>query len=768
MEFALFVARTDQLLRRGRSAAVDIAIARGDDDGAIARIRKAIEDDPYDEGLYRRLMLVHYRAGRAQDALAAYKEATARLGEDLGLEPSPELAELEEQILLHTVTPAHQGRAGGLPAEVTSLIGRAELLRQATELLEANRLVSLTGLPGAGKTRLALRIAHEAQLSVWFEVPKTESLSELRNALRSTIQRSFPHAAIDSADPLSALSGVDGLVVFDGLQRSEAAASLVEEALSTGPGVSVLTTTRTPTGRRDEWALTVPPLEPMDVKLLMRERLGRESAIDVAQLVEATGGLPGPIETAAVAERIGGTGIEDLGFESFAEEALSGIPTDLRAAVPNLSLLQPPFDVVAAGIAIGADVRGSLDGLSTLVDAGVVLTTDGGLAVHPLVRSQVLDTPGQLDVDGVLGFLGAHADQVDLSDRAVRRALDAADGAVDRVGLDNALAALVPVWWNRGPRRGHSDLLRPDLWGTFDAGDPRTAHLLNLATHMSLSDNDVPKAVEMVHRHAEISGPDDPLASSRHDQLLGHLALFTGDLPSAIDALKRAARTAIDADAPNATAIVASLGFVELVSATGATDGLSDRVLLTGRSHPIARPLAAELDGHRAWMLGDLDAADLRLSQAISGYTEVGGPAWAAPAIALLARVACHRDDADRAASLLAGTVDQDDTAAVAAARALASALHGDADAASHALVTGARSLSDGTNPIWTYRLLSAAIHAGRALPALGYDPASMAGAAAQLASDGGLRIPAVDAPVLADAEGDASPAGALAVLRSL
>jgi len=98
-EFARgFLVRMDLLLRRGRSISTDIAIARGDDEDAIARIRRALEDDPYDEGLYRRLMLVHYRAGRSQDALAAYKEAGVRLGEDLGLEPSPDLANLEERI----------------------------------------------------------------------------------------------------------------------------------------------------------------------------------------------------------------------------------------------------------------------------------------------------------------------------------------------------------------------------------------------------------------------------------------------------------------------------------------------------------------------------------------------------------------------------------------------------------------------------------------------------------------------------------------------
>ena len=56
---------------------------------------------------------------------------------------------------------ARQPRPSGLPAELTSFVGRRQELREAKRLLATTRLLTLTGSGGAGKTRLALRVASE-------------------------------------------------------------------------------------------------------------------------------------------------------------------------------------------------------------------------------------------------------------------------------------------------------------------------------------------------------------------------------------------------------------------------------------------------------------------------------------------------------------------------------------------------------------------------------------------------------------------------------
>ncbi|MGW7550681.1 hypothetical protein ACWGJZ_05500, partial [Streptomyces rimosus] len=56
-----------------------------------------------------------------------------------------------------------QWQEGNLPAEATELVGRQTELAQVRGLLAESRLVTLTGVGGVGKTRLALRAASEAQ-----------------------------------------------------------------------------------------------------------------------------------------------------------------------------------------------------------------------------------------------------------------------------------------------------------------------------------------------------------------------------------------------------------------------------------------------------------------------------------------------------------------------------------------------------------------------------------------------------------------------------
>ncbi|MEU7739274.1 BTAD domain-containing putative transcriptional regulator [Nonomuraea sp. NPDC049158] len=115
--------------------------------------------------LRERLRAVHmralYRAGRQSEALASYADLRERLAEELGLDPGPELAALHQAILGQD--PALSGPADrpatNLPASLSDLIGRDDALAEVRTLLESNRLVTLTGTGGVGKTRLALETA---------------------------------------------------------------------------------------------------------------------------------------------------------------------------------------------------------------------------------------------------------------------------------------------------------------------------------------------------------------------------------------------------------------------------------------------------------------------------------------------------------------------------------------------------------------------------------------------------------------------------------
>jgi predicted ATPase len=109
-------------------------------------------------------MLALYRSGRQADALEAYRAARRVLTEELGLEPSPALQELERQILRHdpALAPPAAGPAGrraagafaGRESEVTLLLAGLE-----DALSGRGRLFLIGGAEGSGKTRLADEIA---------------------------------------------------------------------------------------------------------------------------------------------------------------------------------------------------------------------------------------------------------------------------------------------------------------------------------------------------------------------------------------------------------------------------------------------------------------------------------------------------------------------------------------------------------------------------------------------------------------------------------
>jgi DNA-binding SARP family transcriptional activator len=100
-----FVERAAQSLEEERIAAVehlmDAMLAAGEHDQVVGELSGLVQAFPYRERMWQLLMLALYRAGRQADALAAFRELRSQLGDELGLDPAPDLIDLEERILLH-------------------------------------------------------------------------------------------------------------------------------------------------------------------------------------------------------------------------------------------------------------------------------------------------------------------------------------------------------------------------------------------------------------------------------------------------------------------------------------------------------------------------------------------------------------------------------------------------------------------------------------------------------------------------------------------
>lgn len=154
-------AHLERLHREALGTWVDVRLGLGRHRELVPELADLVAGDPWDEALHARLMLALYRCGRQAEALATARALEARLREDLGIDPSPEVRDLYRDILLQAphlwLEPPEP--PGNLPSRLTSFVGRTRELREVAELLETERLVTLTGPGGIGKTRLAIEVA---------------------------------------------------------------------------------------------------------------------------------------------------------------------------------------------------------------------------------------------------------------------------------------------------------------------------------------------------------------------------------------------------------------------------------------------------------------------------------------------------------------------------------------------------------------------------------------------------------------------------------
>ncbi len=165
--FALAAAvRLDELRVVARERRAELLLSAGLVDDAVAALQAVVAEHPEREHVRGLFMQALYRGGRHTDALATFRSWRRHLAEDLGLDPSPALLRIEQDILRHAVAapetrsqPVNQAPPLPVPVPVTSFVGRDEDLAAVTGLLGEARLVTLHGPGGVGKTRLALEVA---------------------------------------------------------------------------------------------------------------------------------------------------------------------------------------------------------------------------------------------------------------------------------------------------------------------------------------------------------------------------------------------------------------------------------------------------------------------------------------------------------------------------------------------------------------------------------------------------------------------------------
>ena len=307
LHFSLVELKVEALLELDRSAE------------ALPDLERLVAAHPLRERLWEQLMRACYRLGRHAEALDVYRRAWAAFSE-VGLEPSAALRRLEQGILLHDESLAANVQTN-LPLEHTAFVGRERELQDVLGLLDEHRLVTLTGVGGGGKTRLALRAATRALASF----PDGCWIAELAPVRDQTL------VALELADAIgvrargealpaltSALAGKKALIVLDNCEHVVVgAAGLARSLLESGPGLKVMATSREPLRVPGEALYEVPPMPfpedggddvgAFDAVRLFEERAahaGSSSTLDtrrraVAHICRRLDGIPLAIELAA-------------------------------------------------------------------------------------------------------------------------------------------------------------------------------------------------------------------------------------------------------------------------------------------------------------------------------------------------------------------------------------------------------------------------------------------------------------------------------------
>jgi predicted ATPase/DNA-binding SARP family transcriptional activator len=273
----------------------------------IGELEAAVMAYAYREGLWELLITALYRAGRQADALAAYRRIRTRLADDLGLDPGPRLQQLERQILGHD--PAlrvadHAPPSGNLPSLSAELVGRDAELAALADLLARERLVTVAGPGGIGKTALALATGRRLTVPGGVWLVRLEGATTADDVLDTVI------AALDvtGGEPAlrERLRRTAAILILDNCEHVvEAAAALAVRLLDAAPGLRILCTSQAPLGVDGEVVFELAPLDLSAAVELFTRRARRSlqapgGADDaVHELCRSLDGLPLAIELAA-------------------------------------------------------------------------------------------------------------------------------------------------------------------------------------------------------------------------------------------------------------------------------------------------------------------------------------------------------------------------------------------------------------------------------------------------------------------------------------
>lgn len=270
-------------------------LVRVDPGGAVAELQALVGTVPYRERGHALLIEALARTGRRRDALGTYAAYRTMLIDELGLDPSPAMQQLEHDVLTDALDPLHEPTTDAssgpstriarhnLPRRRTSFVGRTESVESIDAMLGERRLLTLVGVGGAGKTTLAVEasraIVERFDDGVWLvDLLALADGHHLPEHVAATL--GLPALAYD--DPLASLVArvrdLRALVILDNCEHVVAAAATVADALLGGTEeLRLIATSREPLRVAGETVWRVEPLGVADDDAPLSDVLGSAS-----------------------------------------------------------------------------------------------------------------------------------------------------------------------------------------------------------------------------------------------------------------------------------------------------------------------------------------------------------------------------------------------------------------------------------------------------------------------------------------------------------
>ena len=635
------------------------ALDAGASDAAVGVASELVAEDPLSESAVVLLMSTLDGTGRAADALRAGYEFRRRLADEAGLDPSPALGELEREIAGRTSTPPSPLRrsTGGLR-------GRETELAAVERLLGRERLVTVLGPGGVGKTGLATELAARAERPTVLLLAPVTDPAAIPRALADALDLHVVQGDVLRACAALLAAGPQFLLVDNCEHLLASAREVVATLLDGCPRLTVLATSREPLALPAEQRFRLAPLavsspdDPDDVAaspavavFVDRARRvrpdfspGPDEIRVVGEIVRSLDGMPLAIELAA--GRLSSLDLGDLHARLDRSLDLLGdtrtvtlrrtiewsydlLPEDEQRLFRHLSVFPDGFDLataeaVATRLGVGADAAGAL---AHLVDASMVDATLGSPA-----RYRMLDTMRSFGRDR----LEAAGEHEAATEQFLQWALDGAadfqrmvDTADERRAdelLRREMANLRAAWrLVRDHERGDDavqlvvalcssstwrEMTEVWAWALELADDPATeahpdaASALGIAAGTAWSRGEIDRAARLAARGLELGGP----GGWRCRIGLSLVALSRGDLGAAARHAEEAA----------GQASVPQQGFGIAALARAYDGDLEGAAALNERLIPIAS--SPTLDGFRHYVAAEIDSLAGRADTAEEHY----------------------------------------------------------------------------------------------------------------------------------------------------